>query len=195
MRDNCYGVVIYWPFWCARDTHVVSCSYDAHCCLDESWLLWFWPSSTFWRITIVVSFDAHSLDEFWTLDQNNWTLPAHRLKMKVFSKRKETPTSRLKGVNEGLSPLYLRCLGIETRHVHHQQGSTQKHTNQRSSFYYRHPPPNLCLSKRLGEVGINMQASHFMSDSEWMSDNKDFFKTDILNALRFSFKNKQIFTW
>lgn len=30
-----------------------------------------------------------------------------------FSVQKETPISRLKGVDEGLSSLYLQCLGIE----------------------------------------------------------------------------------
>src|SRR3954466_9866786 len=38
--------------------------------------------------------------------------PAPRLNVRVFSYRKETPTSRLKGVDKGLTSLYLQCLGI-----------------------------------------------------------------------------------
>ena len=60
--------------------------------------------STFWRIAIVVSLNAHSLDEFWTLDQINWTLPAPGLKMKVFFRKEKKLL--LQG-SRGLTMVYL----------------------------------------------------------------------------------------
>src|SRR3954468_18596397 len=38
--------------------------------------------------------------------------PAPRLNVRVFSYRKETPTSKLKGADKALTSLYLQCLGI-----------------------------------------------------------------------------------
>src|SRR3954468_5466577 len=40
--------------------------------------------------------------------------------MRVFSCRKKLLLRRLKGVDKGLSSLYLHCLGIETMPVHRQ---------------------------------------------------------------------------
>ena len=87
--------------------------------------------------------------------------------MRVFSEQKRNSYFEgSEGANEGLSPLYLQCLGIKTRHVHRQQGSTQKHTIKDIAFNYGHPSSNLCLGKRVGTIGIKMPENHLKSDNE-----------------------------
>jgi hypothetical protein len=49
------------------------------------------------------------------------TLPQVKITGFFVQKEKETPTSRLKGVDEGLTSLFLQCLRIETVPIHHQQ--------------------------------------------------------------------------
>ena len=84
----------------------------------KSWNLWL-PSSSImvnhhwlliWKISSCHLLEALVLECMTKLTGN---YPAPRLNVRVFFfVQKETPTSWLKGVDEGLSPLYLRCLGI-----------------------------------------------------------------------------------
>ena len=109
--------------------------------------------------------------------------------MRIFFIRKETPTSRLKGVDEGSAPVYLWCLGIETRHVHRQQGLIQKHTIWNFWFITHHPPSRgffLYLTRvRYQKAKKNI--------NEWIRMN--LFKTNTFNALWLIFKNQTSFAY
>ena len=109
--------------------------------------------------------------------------PAPRLNVRVFSFRKETPTSRLKGVNKGLSSLYLRCLGIWNNALHHQQGLIQKHTTRNFTLSLHHPPSK-SLNKKLvlQSWKINYERMRM-----------DYFKINILIALRLIFKTNKFY--
>ena len=91
------------------------------------------------------------LFEFWTLGQINWTLPCPWLKCEGFFvwKEKKLLLRRLRGVDEGLSPLYLRCLGIWNNACISSTGLYSKAYNQRFLRFLLHHSPSKSFSKKL----------------------------------------------
>ena len=87
---------------------------------------------------VIATFIGRCLEWFsciWMHSQINWELPIPGLKIVGFFVQKETPTSRLKGVDKGLTSLFLQCLDVETMLVHHQQSLIWKHTIQPLGYF------------------------------------------------------------
>src|SRR3954462_5549253 len=111
--------------------------------------------------------------------------PAPGLNVRVFSYifflyRKETPTSRLKGVNDGLSPLYLQCLGIRNNACTSSAEFYSKAHNLRFYYFFHHSPFDILLKP---EFDIDRQKD--MSEHEWI-DSK------LAYAVHFFIENKQV---
>ena len=89
--------------------------------------------------------------------------------MGFFRKEKKLLLQGSKGLTRVYLPYNSGVWGFETRPVHHQQGFYSSIRLETWRFFnYRHPPSNLCLGERIGNVGIKMLANQLKSDNEWI---------------------------